>query len=251
MLLKKTKDIFFHTSQITCIATSLYGLISHDIKWPVFFFIYCACFFTYNFERVYQSSPEDSFNHPERLKFLNSHKKLIQCLCILSLLFCLLFSNALNSQQWLILIIAASPTFLYLSPRLLFTQKRLKEIYLAKEFSIALSWALITAVLPQSSFKPSYFFLCFALAFINVVCCDIHDSAGDKKHRIKTLANHYTNIGTIVTSACLLLIIVSFLSESYGFSLAFIHILISSRRQAPNYQYDLALIWPALYRLFQ
>ncbi|EDM26620.1 hypothetical protein LNTAR_02392 [Lentisphaera araneosa HTCC2155] len=246
MSLAKFKASFLHTSQVTCIVTSLYAFLSETPQWQLFLFVYFACFFTYNIERVYQNSPEDQVNHPERWSFLRKHQGFIQKLCITSLICCLGLSFFLTKRQWLILILASIPTLLYLSPKIYFYKKRLKELFLAKEFSIAFSWALITAVLPFLQFNALFFISCFILALINVIFCDDLDKLGDSKQKIKTIANTSQKNTPIAIGLCILLSVTFFFINMKGFSLAYIHLLIAQYFRANSTQYDLALIWPII-----
>ena len=222
MTLSNLKDSFLHTSQVTCIITSLYAFRSDTAQWYLFLFIYFASFFTYNFERVYQKSPEDQVNHPERESFLLKHQDLIRKLCITSLICCFALSSFLTQRQWFILILASIPTLLYLSPQLYFAKKRLKEIFLAKELSIAFSWALISAVLPTANFNSLFFASCFVLALINVVFCDELDRQGDTQQQIKTIANSSQKAIPIVLGLCLLLSLTFYFINMKGFSIAFL-----------------------------
>jgi len=244
--LSNLKDSFLHTSQVTCIVTSLYAFRSNTVQWHLIFFIYFASFFTYNIERVYQKSPEDQVNHPERESFLLKHQDLIRKLCITSLICCFALSSFLTQRQWLILILASIPTLLYLSPKLFIAKKRLKEIFLAKELSIAFSWALITAALPHPLFNALFFSSCFMLALINVIFCDDLDKKGDAKQQIKTIANTSQKVIPIVIRLCLLLSLTFFFLNMKGFSLALLHLLIAKYINPNHTQYDLALIWPII-----
>lgn len=246
MTLSNLKDSFLHTSQVTCIVTSLYAFRSDTVQWHLIFFIYFASFFTYNIERVYQKSPEDQVNHPERESFLLKHQDLIRKLCITSLIICLSLSFLFTKRQWLILILASIPTLLYLSPKLYFAKKRLKEIFLAKELSIAFSWALITAVLPHPQFNALFFSSCFILALINVIFCDDLDKKGDAKQQIKTIANSSQKAIPIVLGLCLLLSLTFYFINMKGFSIAFLHLFIAKISKTTHHQFDLALIWPLI-----
>lgn len=246
MSLATFKASFLHTSQVTCIVTSLYAFLSETPQWHLVLFIYFASFFTYNIERVYQNSPEDQINHPERRSFHLKHQDLIRKLCITSLIFCLILSFSLTKRQWFIVSLASIPTLLYLSPKIYFSKKRLKEIFLAKELSIAFSWALITAVLPYLQFNALFFISCFILALINVTLCDDLDKKGDAKQQIKTIANISTQITPLLIATCFLFSIVFFLLNMKGFSLAFLHLLIAKYVKPSHSQYDMALIWPII-----
>lgn len=246
MWFSKAQNIFLHTSQITCIVTSLYVYNRENTQWYLMLFIYFACFFTYNIERVYQKSPEDIINHPQRRIYLQKNQTAIRCACFLSILSCLYLVFFLSKSQVITLIIASIPTFLYLSPKLYFSKKRLKEVFLAKEFSIAFSWALITAVLPYPELNFKLFILCFILAFINVIACDQLDQKGDSKNKIKTLANTSEQANAYIYLSCSIYVILCVYLNEWGFALALIHILLAKKIHASHFQYDLALIWPAL-----
>jgi hypothetical protein len=247
--LSKAKESFLYTSQITCIVTTLYAYQSPNTQWHLIAFIYFACFFTYNFERVYQQSPEDKINHPLRRLFLQKHQSLIRFTCFISILICFYLALFLTKFQLLILVLASIPTALYLSPKLYFCKKRLKEIFLAKEFSIAFAWALTVAVLPHAHFDLQLFILSFCLALINIMACDQLDQKGDSKYKIKTLANVSKQSSTFISVICLVFILCSLYFKVFAFALAFTHILLCKNIKASSLQYDLALIWPALISL--
>ena len=240
---------FFHSSQIVCLVTSAYAFKGLETHWPTIFFIYFACFFTYNAERVFTPSPEDLENHPKRQRWIRSNELILKQLCIASLVLCLLLYSHLNRTQSVILFLCLIPTGLYLTPKIKPAGKRLKEFFLAKEISIALCWSLTTAFLSTQNRGTMFFVMLFILAFINTLACDLADSRGDRKYKIKTLANLAPQkTSGIIHLSSLGLSILALICQSPGFALAAIHIVIYVDKK-DIFQYDLALIWPALFTL--
>lgn len=184
----------------------------------LFLVVFLLEFGIYNLNR-HTDIKEDLINYPDRAKFALKYDRFLFPLSITSFLIALTLSLYLGMSTFLItafLVILGSNYSVNFVKKFIGSSTfeaplRLKNIFLMKNFAVALAWALATVSLPFSTLnKPldmayllmfSYMFIRF---FVNTVGFDMRDVLGDKKHNIKTLP---VKIGTKKTKIVLLLLL--------------------------------------------
>jgi 4-hydroxybenzoate polyprenyltransferase len=170
-------------------------LLQAPFRWEPLAISFCATLFLYNLNR-HTDMEEDSVNYPERVKFVKKNGRTVfylsAVLYILSLW--LAFANST-----LTLAIALVPLALVFS----YSVIRLKKLLIFKNVIVALGWALVTflvlsytslPVTPEVYLAPaalSVFAFIFMRVLIDTIVFDILDVEGDRKGRIKTIANTF------------------------------------------------------------
>lgn len=169
-----------------------YLLLGLNPQIPVCFAVFLMTFSVYSLDKTTNSN-EDTINMPERAGFLAGRKKLI--------LYYSLAAYALSA----LLILREMPTalpviFIPLAANAVYGSKlipgmpRLKDIPVVKNLVVAISWALVTTLLPAMQ-APRItgtivaFVLYFMLAkvFINAALYDVRDVKGDREMGVKTM----------------------------------------------------------------
>lgn len=169
-----------------------YLLLGLSPQIPVCFAVFLMTFSVYSLDKTTNSN-EDTINMPERAGFLAGRKKLI--------LYYSLAAYALSA----LLILREMPTalpviFIPLAANAVYGSKRipgmprLKDIPVVKNLVVAISWALVTTLLPAMQ-APRItgtivaFVLYFMLAkvFINAALYDVRDVKGDREMGVKTM----------------------------------------------------------------
>jgi 4-hydroxybenzoate polyprenyltransferase len=167
-------------------------------------------FSAYNINRK-TDTKEDRISYPERTEFLNiyyKHIKIVALAAYITALF-IAFSNSL--VVGLIILLPLISVSLYSIPWIpAFTTTRLKDIFVVKNATVAVFWAIGVIILPLAYFeKPltltsmAVFFYMFLKVFGNSVTLDIRDVTGDTVHNIRTIPIKF---GTANTKKILTLI---------------------------------------------
>ena len=167
------------------------ALLQIPFRWEPLAISFCAALFLYNLNR-HTDAEEDTLNCPERLKFIKKKGKAI--LTVSAALFILSLALAfMNSPATFA--IALSPFALVFSYSVL----RAKRLFLLKNIIVAAGWAMIAFLVLSYSQLPlqeyfglaamSVLLLFFARTLIDSIASDMHDIEGDRKARVKTMAN--------------------------------------------------------------
>lgn len=151
-------------------------------------------FSAYNINRK-TDTKEDRISHPERTEFLSIYYKYIKIVALVAYIIALFiaFSNSLVVR--LIVLLPLISVSLYSIPWIpAFTTTRLKDIFVVKNVTVAIVWAIGVTILPLAYFeKPltltsmAVFFYIFLKVFGNTVTFDIRDVTGDTVHNIRTI----------------------------------------------------------------
>ncbi len=167
-------------------AFSLYTafiFMSTEVHWPSVLSLFLITFAVYNFDRSSQSKL-DKINHPERQNFISFRKYLLY-ISIASYAAALIIVGSTELRLMLLFPLAAA---------LLYKYGGLKRIFLLKNITVAVAWAIPITFIPvlgDSSMPAGLtlaFFSFFALrAFVNAVAYDIKDIKGDARFSINTM----------------------------------------------------------------
>lgn len=156
------------------------------------FAVFLMTFSVYSLDKITDSN-EDSINMPERQSFLQGRKKYILYYSLAA--YALSALIVLLDKPWALPIIfiplAANAVY---GSRIIPGVPRLKDVPVVKNFVVAISWALVTTLLPamymaeKSSLAiAAVFYFMLAKVFINAVLYDIRDVKGDREMGIKTM----------------------------------------------------------------
>ena len=153
------------------------------VHWPSVLSLFLITFAIYNFDRSSQSKL-DKINHPERQNFISFRKYLLYA-SIASYAAALVIAGSTELRLMLLLPLVAALVYKYAG---------LKRIFLLKNVTVAVAWAVPVAFIPvlsDSSIPTGLtlaFFSFFALrAFVNAVAYDIKDVKGDSRFSINTM----------------------------------------------------------------
>ncbi|MBC7080906.1 MAG: UbiA family prenyltransferase [Thermoplasmatales archaeon] len=132
---------------------------------------------------------EDASNLPERVNFIQSKKNIIIFLSIFSYIFAIILGGIRNKYTIPIFLI---PFFMGLIYSIKISSFRLKDLFLAKNLTVSLSWAVSSAFLPyvfggNFVFAVMIFLFLFIKCFVNTVVFDVRDVEGDRKVNANTL----------------------------------------------------------------
>lgn len=151
-------------------------------------------FSAYNINRK-TDTKEDRISHPERTEFLNSYYKYIRIVASVAYIIALFIAFSNSVVVGLIVLLPLISVSLYSIPWIpAFTTTRLKDIFVVKNATVAIVWAIGVTMLPLAYFeKPQtltsmvVFFYIFLKVFGNTVTSDIRDVTGDTVHNIRTI----------------------------------------------------------------
>ena len=132
---------------------------------------------------------EDASNLPERVDFIKPKKNIILFLSLFSYLIALIFGGLKNKNTIPIFLI---PFIMGLIYSIKISSFRLKDLFLAKNLTVSLSWALSAALLPHVfggdiGATSMIFIFLFIKCFVNTVVFDVRDIEGDRKVRANTI----------------------------------------------------------------
>ena len=154
--------------------------------------VFLFSFSVYTLDKI-ADIDKDVTNMPDRLGFLSGRKELIK-ICALAAYLLAIILAALEIPQ-------AIPIFIFpFIVNTLYGSKpfsnlpRLKDIPFIKNFMVALTWALETAILPAISVTNgriaaigSVFYFMLIKTFIDTVLYDVRDVKGDAESGVKTI----------------------------------------------------------------
>jgi len=172
----------------------------------VCFAVFLMTFSIYSLDKITNSN-EDAINMPERSIFLSGRRKIVLCYSLAAYALSALLILLDKPLAIPIIFIPLAANAVYGS-RLIPGIPRLKDVPVVKNFVVAISWALVTALLPAMQMMPkndsviaSVLYFMLAKVFINAVLFDVRDVKGDRDMGIRTMP---VLLGTRSTTAILL-----------------------------------------------
>jgi 4-hydroxybenzoate polyprenyltransferase len=158
----------------------------------VCFAVFLVSFSVYTLDKV-ADMEKDVTNMPERLRFLKGRKKLAISYSLFAYFLSLLFIYFDHAWSACIVLVPIAANIVY-GTRLIPGLPRLKDIPVMKNLTVALSWALVTILLPAMHLSDPKTFLVglivyFMLVktFIDTVLYDIRDAKGDRENGVRTI----------------------------------------------------------------
>lgn len=132
---------------------------------------------------------EDASNLPDRVNFVQSKKNIILFFSIFSYILAIFLGGLRNKYTIPIFLI---PFIMGLIYSIKISSFRLKDLFLAKNLTVSLSWALSSSLLPyvferNAVFTLMLFIFLFIKCFVNTVIFDVRDVEGDRKVRANTI----------------------------------------------------------------
>lgn len=242
---KKTIEFVIHSSLFVGLvgmamlftSQSLLGL---PTSLELLLIAFLISFSTYNINRK-TDTKEDRISHPKRTEFLNIYYKYIKIVASVAYIIVLFIAFSNSLVVGLIVLLPLISVSLYSIPWIpTFTTTRLKDIFVVKNATVAIVWAIGVTILPLAYFeKPltltsmAVFFYIFLKVFGNTVTFDIRDVTGDTVHNIRTIPRkvgiaNTKKILTLINLVSFCIIIVSVLynllmSAAYLISLVAIY----------------------------
>ena len=196
---KKTIEFVIHSSLFVGLvgmamlftSQSLLGL---PTSLELLLIAFLISFSSYNINRK-TDTKEDRISHPERTAFLNMYYTYIKIVALVAHIIALFIAFSNSLVVGLIVLLPLISVSLYsiswIPP---FTTTRLKDIFVVKNATVAIVWAIGVTILPLAYFeKPltstsiAVFFYIFLKVFGNTVTFDIRDVTGDTVHNIRTI----------------------------------------------------------------
>jgi 4-hydroxybenzoate polyprenyltransferase len=172
----------------------------------VCFAVFLMTFSIYSLDKITDSN-EDSINMPERQRFLPGRKRYILYYSLAAYALSALITLLDKPLALPIIFIPLAANAVYGS-RIIPDAPRLKDVPVVKNLVVAISWALVTTLLPAMNMAEksslviaSVFYFMLAKVFINAVLYDIRDIKGDKEMGIRTMP---VLLGSRKTTAILL-----------------------------------------------
>lgn len=158
----------------------------------VCFAVFLMTFSVYSLDKI-TDSKEDAINMPERSSFLSGRRKLVLCysLAAYALSALLIFLDRPSTLPIIFIPLAANAVY---GSKLISGMPRLKDVPVVKNVVVAISWALVTTLLPAMQMAPrtgsmiaSVLYFMLAKVFINAVLFDVRDVKGDREMGVKTM----------------------------------------------------------------
>jgi len=154
--------------------------------------VFLVVFSTYSLNK-FTDMKEDEINMPERVKFISHRKRIVLLSALSAYSLSILLTFQVNPYAIPIVVIPLITNFIYglkLIPRI----PRLKDIPIMKNVFVALSWASVVVLLPESGnisssneFTVVIFYFILVKCFINTVLFDIRDVEGDRAMGVETI----------------------------------------------------------------
>ncbi|MCZ7399381.1 MAG: UbiA family prenyltransferase [Candidatus Methanoperedens sp.] len=133
---------------------------------------------------------EDLINNPERVGFIEKYKNIIIFAVIASFIASLLISFLQNPFA---IIIMLFPFLMGIFYSIKVSNFRLKDIVGIKNFTVAVSWAVIGAFLPLAVYFSDFilisliFYFFFIRVFLGSIASDVRDIEGDRASGVRTI----------------------------------------------------------------
>jgi 4-hydroxybenzoate polyprenyltransferase len=185
-----------------------YLLIGLYPNLKVCFAVFLMTFSVYSLDKL-TDSEEDLINMPERVNFISGRRNLILYCSITAYVLAAVITFLDKPLALPIILVPLMANAIYGS-KLIPGLPRLKDIPVMKNVVVALSWSLVTTLLPavHSGNAPlisiiMVFYFMTTKMFINTVLFDIRDVKGDRDHGVRTIP---VILGEIKTVSVLLVI---------------------------------------------
>ncbi len=169
-----------------------YILLGANASVFVCFAVLLMTFSVYSLDKI-TDSDEDAINMPERGSFLLGRKKLVLCIALTSYALSLILIYWNTPSAVLIMLIPLIANAFY-GTRIHPGLPRLKDIPVVKNFVVAISWALVTTLLPAVNIPgmtnaavASVLYFMITKVFINAILYDIRDVKGDMAMGVRTM----------------------------------------------------------------
>ncbi len=239
---------------------------------PLLGLAFCGTLLVYQVERAWRPAPEDVFNQPERLAWVQRHRSFVwlsSALAVIGAIFCLPF---LRGTTLALGVGLGMVSLFYLAP-LLPGQRRLKAVWFLKPLAIAGAWAVGGVLLPlveagQDVVLAAGLLALARLLFVlpNALLADWPDCAGDRQAGLRTVATELSwrwlrrlaavSSGMAVGVEVVFLLVIEAPVLHYvdllGPALMLALVLLPLRRTRFyfNFVLDLVIGWPAMTALF-
>ncbi len=200
-------------------------LIGRFIPVPVFVFIFSSTLFLYAIHRIVGLEKVKAFNEKGRYQVIANFKYHILFYAVTAGVLALLLFFYLSWQSQLGLLLIGGISFAYVLP-FMAGRKRLRDLNYIKVFAIALTWPLVTILLPAFEMgveqslltwillaEKFFFILAITLPF------DIRDLQVDLHTKVKTIPNQIGAVKTTLLAIVFLGISFSIFSAGLFFSL--------------------------------
>jgi 4-hydroxybenzoate polyprenyltransferase len=168
-----------------------YVLLGINASFSVCLAVLLMTFSIYSLDKI-TDSDEDIINMPERGSFLVGRRKLVLYCSLASFALSLILIYWDQPSSVLIMLFPLIANVFY-GTRIHPKMPRLKDIPVVKNFVVAISWALITTLLPAAHVSGMtnvvvlVFYFMFVKVFINAILYDIRDVRGDVEMGVRTM----------------------------------------------------------------
>lgn len=230
-----------------CFLLGTYALLELPPSGPLLVLGCCATFLVYQAERTLHTAPEDTFNHPERKKWLAQHRGYVWISSISAAGVALAMLPMLRPATWVVGLLLAGISVLYMVP--LGNRRRLKGYGVLKPLLISTAWSVGGVVLPvlQAGVAVDGTVLMlvgyrFLFVLPNAMLSDWPDREGDGRAGLTTLATYLSldQLRWIATGALVLGI------SGVGLALCFFHAPWILGIDALGLGLMLGLVWHAV-----
>ncbi len=175
-----------------------YALLDLPVDSPLLGLAFCGALMLYQLDRVLTLSPEDRVNQPERMAWVERHRRYVWTTIGLAAVSAALLMPMLRSQTLVVGIVLGTVGLVYVLP-VLPGARRLKSIGWAKPIAIAGAWTLGAVMLPvieagQPLGADAWSLAGYRFLFLipNALLADWVDRAGDARAGLRTVATQWT-----------------------------------------------------------
>lgn len=212
------------------------------IKWDLLLATFLMIFAVYCMNNLIDKE-EDEINSPEKANFVKRNKKILGFAVAFSYFTAIILGFLENIFAVLILLFPLFAGIIYsiqISPKI----PRLKDIFGVKSLTVALSWAVGTALLPSINSSNIHivviilmFYFFFVKSFVTTVLLDVRDLKGDKKNGIITIPVGIGKPKTKKVLSLFALSLVPVISLLLVYGLSFGHFITITFSMANSYWY--------------
>jgi len=169
-----------------------YVLLGIHPNIQVCFAVFLISFSVYTLDKI-ADLDKDVTNMPDRMRFLKGKKTLVMTCAVAAFLFSMALAFLDKPLSLLIILVPVGANAIY-GTRLIPGLPRLKDIPVMKNVVVAISWALVTILIPALHlsnpdswlvFMVVYFM--FIKTFIDTVLYDVRDVKGDRENGVRTI----------------------------------------------------------------
>jgi 4-hydroxybenzoate polyprenyltransferase len=170
----------------------VYSFLDHIPHLEICCVVFMLAFGTYTLDRLTESK-EDTINMPVRRQFLFNYRKFFFCSALIAYVISITIVLMVDPKMIFILLVPLIANVIYGS-RIFPGLPRLKDIPVMKNTVVAVSWTLVTTLLPMISISHGFdgkmiaiFYFMLVKSFINSVLYDMRDIDGDKESGVRTI----------------------------------------------------------------